>query len=250
MALIDLYSKEELETIVKESNSLAEVVHRLGYSTQSGDNNKTLKNRFKEYGIDTSHFRYSHGIKRSPENVFIENSTANQTTMRRWYQKGNYSPYKCSICGIEPEWMGKPLTLILDHVNGKNTDHRIENLRWVCPNCNQQLETTGFRNPNRTISAKKLYEKRMAEKKICPRCGKPMSPTAEMCLACYEVERKSKIKPPREILKDLIRATGFMEIGNKYGVTDRAVAKWCRKDGLPSTRKEIDSYSDKEWNDL
>ena len=41
-----------------------------------------------------------------------------------------------------------------------------------------------------------------------------------------------------------------MEIGNKYGVTDRAVAKWCRKDGLPSTRKEIDSYSDKEWNDL
>jgi len=45
-----------------------------------------------------------------------------------------------------PEWQNKPLTLILDHINGNNKDHRLENLRWVCPNCNQQLETTGFKS--------------------------------------------------------------------------------------------------------
>ena len=41
---------------------------------------------------------------------------------------------------------GKALTLILDHINGRNHDDRLENLRWVCPNCNQQLDTTNGRN--------------------------------------------------------------------------------------------------------
>ena len=72
--------------------------------------------------------------------MFVENSTANQTTLRRWYEKENIE-YKCSICGQLPFWQNKPLTLILDHINGHNHDDRLENLRWVCPNCNQQLET-------------------------------------------------------------------------------------------------------------
>ena len=42
--------------------------------------------------------------------------------------------YKCEKCGIS-EWMGKSLSLHLDHKNGKNNDHRIENLRFLCPNC-------------------------------------------------------------------------------------------------------------------
>ena len=74
-----------------------------------------------------------------------------------------------------------------------------------------------------------------------------MSPNAKMCISCYEVARKSKIKPTREVLKSLIRTTGFMELGNNYNVTDRAIAKWCKQYGLPSTKKEIKSYSDEEW---
>lgn len=37
--------------------------------------------------------------------------------------------------------MGKPLVLILDHKNGVNNDNRLENLRFVCSNCDSQLET-------------------------------------------------------------------------------------------------------------
>lgn len=74
--------------------------------------------------------------------------------------------------------------MILDHINGKNKDDRLENLRWVCPNCNQQLDTTGFRNPNRVKSVEKIYKKRLEENKICPHCGHPMSPSADMCKAC------------------------------------------------------------------
>ena len=47
MALIDSYSKEELEEITKNSNSIKEVVKKLGYSALSGNNNLTVKNRLK-----------------------------------------------------------------------------------------------------------------------------------------------------------------------------------------------------------
>lgn len=40
-----------------------------------------------------------------------------------------------------PTWNGKPLILTLDHRNGISNDHRLENLRWLCPNCNSQTET-------------------------------------------------------------------------------------------------------------
>lgn len=76
--------------------------------------------------------------------------------MRKHYKKGNYTEYKCDICEQEPFWNGQPMSLILDHKNGKNNDHRLENLRWGCPNYNEQLETTGGKNPNRKIVAKKV----------------------------------------------------------------------------------------------
>ncbi len=55
-------------------------------------------------------------------------------------------PYICQLCGAKPEWMGKPLSLILDHINGVANDHRLENLRFLCPNCNSQQDTFSGRN--------------------------------------------------------------------------------------------------------
>ena len=49
--------------------------------------------------------------------------------------------HKCDICGLEGEWNGKPIHMRLDHINGVNNDHRIENLRMICPNCDSQLDT-------------------------------------------------------------------------------------------------------------
>ena len=55
-AIVDNFSKEELQKIVKESTSLAEVIDKLGYTTHNGNNNKTVKSRLKQYNIDYSHF--------------------------------------------------------------------------------------------------------------------------------------------------------------------------------------------------
>lgn len=52
----------------------------------------------------------------------------------------------CAICGGASEWLGLPLALVVDHIDGNPTDNRRENLRLVCPNCDSQLPTFKSRN--------------------------------------------------------------------------------------------------------
>lgn len=52
---------------------------------------------------------------------------------------------RCEQCGLA-EWRGKPLSIQIDHINGVGTDHRLENLRMLCPNCHSQTETYGGNN--------------------------------------------------------------------------------------------------------
>lgn len=146
MSLLSDCSEEKFIKIVSESFSYAEIEQKLGYNSYSGSVCKKIKQRIESLNLDISHFNYLQKVSRTPENIFIKDSTAAQKTLRKYYLNGQYSDYVCSICGQKPFWNGKELTLILDHINGNNTDDRLENLRWVCPNCNQQLSTTGSRN--------------------------------------------------------------------------------------------------------
>lgn len=147
-ALIDTFSDVDFKEIVLSSSSMREVALKLGYTSYSGSNGQRIRKRIDELSISTDHFSLGNRrpIKRNKDNIFIENSTADQTTLRKYYKEGEYTEYVCAICGQKPEWNNKPMTLILDHINGKNKDDRLENLRWVCPNCNSQLPTTGSRN--------------------------------------------------------------------------------------------------------
>jgi 5-methylcytosine-specific restriction endonuclease McrA len=56
--------------------------------------------------------------------------------------------YCCSQCGIF-EWLGRPLALQIDHINGIHNDWRVENLRMLCPNCHSQTPTFAGRNAKR-----------------------------------------------------------------------------------------------------
>lgn len=139
-------SDETFAIIVQSSSSYADVVRSCGYNNVSGGSTKIVKERIQRQGLQVDHFTRKGLEARTPENVFVENSTACQAVLRRLYTEGKYTEYKCAICGQEPFWNGKELTLTLDHINGKNHDDRLENLRWVCPNCDRQLDTFAGKN--------------------------------------------------------------------------------------------------------
>ena len=88
------------------------------------------------------------------------------------------------------------------------------------------------------------------QKKYCLDCGKEISSTAIRCSICDGLNRKISLEDmpiTREELKNLIRTTSFIQIGKQFKVSDNAIRKWCLKFNLPKTKKEINSYSNKEW---
>jgi DNA-binding transcriptional ArsR family regulator len=55
---------------------------------------------------------------------------------------------RCEVCGIA-EWLGRPLSMALHHVNGDGRDNRLENLQFLCPNCHSQTENFSGRKRGR-----------------------------------------------------------------------------------------------------
>ena len=229
---LDNFTDEDFIAIIKDSTSMREAQKRFGYYG-SGSNSKVIKNRCEELGITTEHFTgvAKNNIKRTEDNIFIKDSTANQTTLRTWYLKGNYTEYKCSICGQEPFWNGKELTLTLDHINGINNDDRLENLRWVCPNCDRQLDTFCSKN----ISHKK-YNAR--EKNYCVDCGKEICYEATRCNECQGKKLRKIERPNKEQLYELLKNNSFVKVGQMYNVSDNTIRKWCIAYGMSNHSKD------------
>lgn len=240
-ALIDNYTKEELEKIVKESKTYREVIIKLGYSSVTGGNNETLKNRIKKYNISTEHFN-PYVIRSKKESlldkdIFCLNSTVSQSAIRNHFKNKNYKEYKCEVCGLEPFWNGKPLTLTLDHINGNNKDNRIENLRWLCPNCDRQQPTFGAKNLKKLEKGKILisYNKNIDKQ---------------------EGKKYNKISTPeREILKQKIfEYKNYTQCANYFNVSPTKLRNWCREYNLPTTISIVkhtteDGWEKENWND-
>jgi hypothetical protein len=60
----------------------------------------------------------------------------------------NIIPYRCAICNINV-WRDQPITLNLDHIDGDGTNNRLSNFRFLCPNCDSQQPTYGYKNRGR-----------------------------------------------------------------------------------------------------
>lgn len=251
MALIDNFTKEQLEQIVQESKSYREVITKLGYSTPNGNNHKTLKSRLQKYNISTDHFSFesTHLVERTEENVFCKNSTATQATLRRWFIKGNYVPYQCDCCGIT-EWQEKPLVLQLDHINGDNHDNRLENLHWLCPNCHSQTDTFCGKQLQKKHMTKQGITIKTEVKKYCVDCGKEISAAAERCPECAAKASRIVERPSAEELKQLLLSYNgnFVQVSKIFNVTDNTIRKWCKGYDLPFHTKDYKSV--KENNPL
>lgn len=92
-----------------------------------------------------------------------DRKAASRGTVYREYRKWrsqNQIPDRCDNpkCQFHLEplvWLGAPLPLTLDHINGNKFDNRAENLRYLCPACDSQLATRGGRNKGRVADLSK-----------------------------------------------------------------------------------------------
>ncbi|MFI9462826.1 HNH endonuclease [Streptomyces xiamenensis] len=142
--------KEALQAAVASSRSVAETLRKLGEPT-SGTARRLLLSALTRHGISFDHFTgqgHNRG-RRSPHRLSAADilvmrppggPRARRALLHRALQEMNV-PYRCGGCGIGDRWRGRTLVLEIDHVNGDRRDHRLENLRYLCPSCHSQTPT-------------------------------------------------------------------------------------------------------------
>ena len=164
MTTLRPYTKQWLEELCAESYSLAEVLRKAG--RKGGGSQQTLKRKIQEFNIDTSHFtgqlwnkgktsqndsRIKSNEKYSLEEVFVENSPVTQKVLRGYVERHHVLEYKCQNCGCDGHWQDGIISLEIDHIDGDNKNNKINNLRYLCPNCHALTET--YRGRNKALKA-------------------------------------------------------------------------------------------------
>jgi hypothetical protein len=232
------FDRTRLAETVAVSRSISEVLRRLEMRP-AGGNHSTVKKYVTLWGISTDHFdpswarRQSNARRAIPlAEVLVEASTYDRGQLKQRLYDAGLKERRCELCGQGEEWKGRRMSLILDHINGRGDDHRLENLRIVCPNCAATLDTHCGRNPPR-------------QDRECIYCGETFSPKAAAQRYCSRVcasrhgrrlrrlgvphpNRRKVERPPYEVLLHEIREMGYRAVGRKYGVSDNAVRKWVR----------------------
>lgn len=167
-------SDEQFVELLKKSSTISEVLFKLGYTVKGNSwGYSQVKRRMDDLNLDYSIFKGKSAVIKATKlnnvrkkDILKENCKHQRTVLRRYVIKNNLIPYKCAICGCT-EWQGKTLSLELDHINGINNDNRLENLRFLCPNCHSQTSTYGSRNQQLNSSEYDIQDdlRKMVEEK-------------------------------------------------------------------------------------
>lgn len=239
--------KEYYIKLIKESNSLMDVCRKAGIVATTG-NYDTLKKIISEKNIDISHFKRISNTKNT-QRIDTEDYLNNKYPITAFKLKNRllsegYKECRCEKCG-NTEWYGKPIPLELHHINGNNSDNRLENLQVLCPNCHAFTDNYGGKNQKLNI-----------HKRYCVICGKELrSWQKKYCsVNCRRIDlnkdkplkiNKTKIiveendKKIPLIIESLKRTKAYTKTAKEFGVSDNAIKKLLHRRGYPKHIKEL-----------
>lgn len=218
------YTDEQFAEAIANNTSWFAARLALGLCGNSNSALVGMKKRAIILGIDYSHFGSVHkggGKRRTWQEILIADRPCRETSalLRRALVEAGVL-YVCGACGLIPIWNDQPLVLEVDHVNGNNRDNRLENLRFLCPNCHAQTSTYGSKNKN---------HKKSNQPNFCSSCGiQTKTRDAVFCRKCALASRPQKPKPTLGELRTDLSTMSFVAVGKKYGVTDNAIRKWIK----------------------
>ena len=129
----DKFTDEELIEQYKLVPTLSKLAHHFGVP------DVTIWRRAKKLGLT---FKIGGNNAHVPLDEILEGKHPHYQTLKlkKRIIKEKILPYECKECGIS-SWRNNNLSLHLDHKDGDCKNHKLENLRLLCPNCHSQTDT-------------------------------------------------------------------------------------------------------------
>lgn len=218
---------EELKQVVEKSPTLSSVLRHYGFNAE-GAHHSILKSRIVRDDIDITHIKLGRGHNRGRfyggghkaltrqqalDVVFIANSLKCRSVAKSYLKRYGLISYQCE-CGNTGAWRNKTLSLQLDHINGVTNDHRLENLRWICPNCHSQTSNYAGKALAKPDSKAALRRERVS------RPGWRQ----ELALKQRKYER-----PSREEMQRLVWDMPMIQIAKKLHIPHHhTIQRWCK----------------------
>jgi len=140
---------EDIEEAINSTETMAEAAKKLNMSF-STFKRKCIK--FNLYnpnqgrkGIKREEYE-DDGIRLSLDKILKGEFPFYPTNnLRKRLLKVGIKENKCEECNLI-DWKNKDIVCQLDHIDGNSTNHKLENLRMLCPNCHSQTLTYSGRN--------------------------------------------------------------------------------------------------------